>query len=62
VDIRAGATDKLFAYVGKLGGKVVSHSERYNSILAYVALDKLEEIAELPQVKTIRPAAEAITN
>jgi hypothetical protein len=62
VDIRARVTEKLIACVGKLGGKVVSHSERYNSILAYVALDKLEEIAELPQVKAIRPAAEAITN
>jgi hypothetical protein len=62
VDIRARVTEKLIAGVGKLGGKVVSHSERYNSILAYVALDKLEEIAELPQVKAIRPAAEAITN
>jgi hypothetical protein len=62
VDIRAKLTDKLVACVGKLGGKVVSQSERYNSILAYVALDKLEKIAGLRQVKSIRPAAEAATN
>jgi hypothetical protein len=62
VDIRAKVTDKLLACVGEMGGKVVSHSERYNSILAYVALGKLEKLAELPQVKAIRPAAEAITN
>jgi hypothetical protein len=62
VDIRAKLTDKLVACVGKMGGKVVSQSERYNSILAYVALDKLEKIAGLRQVKSIRPAAEAATN
>lgn len=62
VDIRAKVTDKLVACVGKMGGKVVSHSERYNSILAYVALNKLEEIAGWRQVKAIRPAPEAITN
>ena len=61
VDIRAIVTDKLVACVSKLGGKVVSHSERYHSILAYVALDKLEKIAGWRQVKAIRPAAEAIT-
>ncbi|MBZ5704479.1 MAG: hypothetical protein LAN63_03940 [Acidobacteriia bacterium] len=62
VDIRGKVTDKLIACVGKMGGKVVSHSERYNSILAYVPLEKLEKIAGLRQVKAIRPAAEAMTN
>lgn len=62
VDIRGKVTDKLVACVGKVGGKVVSHSERYNSILAYVPLGKLEKLAGLQQVKSIRPAAEAITN
>ncbi|MBZ5598387.1 MAG: hypothetical protein LAN83_08695 [Acidobacteriia bacterium] len=55
-------TDKLVACVGKLGGKVVSHSERYNSIQAYVPLGKLEKLAEFRQVKSIRPPSEAMTN
>jgi hypothetical protein len=62
VDIRGKVTDRLVACVGKLGGKVISHSARYHSILAYVALDKLEKLAGLRQVKAIRPAAEARTN
>lgn len=62
VDIRGKVTDKLVACVGKLGGKVVSHSERYNSIQAYVPLGKLEKLAEFRQVKSIRPPSEAMTN
>lgn len=62
VDIRAKVTDKLVACVAKMGGKVVSHSERYNSIQAYVPLTKLEKLAGLRQITSIRPAAEAATN
>lgn len=62
VDVRAKVTSKLASEIRNLGGKVVSSSEKYNSIIAYVALEKLETIARSQEVKFIMPAAEAITN
>ncbi len=62
VDVRAIVTDKLVSTIRRHGGRIVSRSERYHSILAYVALGKLETIARSDDVKFISPAAEARTN
>lgn len=62
VDIRATVTDKLITSIQRLGGNIVSRSDRYYSILPYVSLAKLETIARFTSVKFIMPAAQARTN
>ncbi len=62
VDIRAKVSEKLLACVAKNGGKVVRQDERYNSVIAYLPLDKIEEVAALSTVRAVRPAAKATTH
>ena len=62
IDIRARVTEKLLSEVKKLGGKIISHSERFNSIITRFPLEKLEALAGLKDVKFIMPKAEATTN
>jgi hypothetical protein len=62
IDIRAPVTKKILERVKKLGGTVVSSSDRYHSIIAYLALGKLELLASSKEVKFIAPKAQSITN
>jgi hypothetical protein len=62
VTIRARVTRTVLAKIKRLGGEVVSSSERYNDILARMPLEKLEELAALKDVRAIMPADEAMTN
>jgi hypothetical protein len=62
IDIRARVTKRLIARVEKLGGKVISSSERSHTILARFPLEKIEILAGDTHVKFIEPAAEATTN
>jgi len=62
VDLRAPVTRKLLTRVRALKGKIISTSERDDSIVAYLPLSKLESLAQLSEVKFITPAAEATTN
>jgi hypothetical protein len=62
VTIRARVTTDLLAAIKKLGGEVVSSSERDNDIRAYLPLGKLEELAASKTVSAIMPAEEATTN
>jgi hypothetical protein len=62
VSIRARVTADLLATIKKLGGEVVSSSERDNDIRAYLPLGKLEELAASKTVSAIMPAEEATTN
>jgi hypothetical protein len=62
VTIRARVTTDLFATIKKLGGEVVSSSERDNDIRAWLPLGKLEELASSKTVSAIMPAEEATTN
>lgn len=62
VDVRAPVSRKLVLFVKRLGGRIVSSSERYESIITYIPLEKLEALARSKDVKFIGPAAEAITN
>jgi hypothetical protein len=62
VDIRAPVTKKVLALLKKLGGTVVSSSDRYHSIIAYLPLGKLEELARSREVKFIAPKAQSMTN
>jgi|SRR5437016_5048669 len=62
VDVRAQVTEKLVSRMTKLGGAVVSRSESYHSILAYLPLGKLEALAKYKEVVFISPASESITH
>ena len=62
VDIRAPVTKKVLAQVKKFGGTVVSSSDRYHSIIAYLPLGKLEALAHSREVKFIAPKAQSMTN
>ena len=61
VDVRAEVTPALEKKVEKLGATIVSTSQKYRSIVAWVPLLALERIAEDRTVSAIEPAAEAIT-
>ena len=62
VDVRVPVTKKILTALKKHGAKVISTSARDHSIIAYIALNKIESVAELKEVKFIMPAAEATTN
>jgi hypothetical protein len=62
VDLRAPVTRKLLSRVRAFKGKIISTSERDDSIVAYLPLSKLESLAQLSEVKFITPAAEATTH
>ena len=62
VDVRVPVTKKVLTALKNHGAKVISTSARDHSIIAYIALNKIESVAELKEVKFIMPAAEAITN
>jgi hypothetical protein len=62
VDIRAPVTKKVRARIEKLGGTVVSSSDKYHSIIAYLPLGKLERLAGSKEVQFIAPKAQAMTN
>jgi hypothetical protein len=62
VDVRAEVTQALEKKVASLGSTIVSTSSEYRSIIAWIPLLKLEELAKDPAVRAIVPAAEAMTN
>ena len=62
VDVRAPVTKKILARIGKLGGAVVSSSDRDHSIIAYLPLGKIEALARSGEVKFIAPKAQSMTN
>jgi hypothetical protein len=62
VDIRAPVTRKVQARIEKLGGTIVSSSDKYQSIIAYLPLGKLEPLARSREVKFIAPKAQSMTN
>lgn len=62
VDISAVVSPRLVSKVAKLGAEVVSTSERYHTIRARLALERLEAVAGLREVRYISPAAKASTH
>ncbi|MBV8856051.1 MAG: hypothetical protein JOZ02_03740 [Acidobacteria bacterium] len=62
VDITAVVTPGLVSRVAKLGAEVLSTSEKYHTIRARLALERLEAVAGLKDVRYISPAAKAMTN
>jgi hypothetical protein len=59
VDVRAAVTSGLKQHVVRLGGAIVSAWPEADSLIAWVPLLKLEQLAELPSVRAIQPAAQA---
>jgi hypothetical protein len=59
VDIRAEVTPAIEKSVAHLGGEVVSTSVEYRSIIAWVPVLKLEQLAADAAVRSIDPAARA---
>src|SRR5262245_53655400 len=51
VDIRVPVTKKVLTRIEKLGGTVLSNSEKYHSIIAYLPLGQLETLARSKEVK-----------
>ena len=62
VDISAVVTPRLVSKIAKLGAEVISSSERYHTIRARLALERLEAVAGLREVRYISPAAKAMTH
>jgi hypothetical protein len=56
VDIKGEITDALIARIGEVGGEVVNTFPQYGSVRAEVPIDRLEDIAELDEVRSIRSA------
>jgi hypothetical protein len=62
VDVRADVTPALLKTIRSLGSDVVSTSAEYRSILAWIPLLKMRQLAGDPLVQSIMPAAQAINN
>lgn len=62
VDISADVSTKLLATLKRMGVDVESSFPEYHTMRARVRLDKLEDIAALPQVHFIMPKQESTTN
>lgn len=56
VDITAEVGDELLTRVEHLGGRVVSHHERYDAVRAEMPMDRVEALAEWSALRNIRPA------
>ena len=57
VDITATVSPYVQSQIRKLGGAIVSSDGRYHTIRARLALEKLEALAALKEVRFIGPAA-----
>lgn len=62
VDVRADVTPALLRTMRSLGAAVVSTSNEYRSILAWMPLLKVKQLAGNDTVSAVMPAAQAINN
>ena len=60
VDVKGEITDRLIAQIESKGGTVVASAPAYGVMTADLPLTALEAIAELDEVRSIRPMAESI--
>jgi hypothetical protein len=58
VDINGEVTDQLLARIEEVGGEVISSFPQYQAVRARLPLNRLEEVAELDEVRSIRAAIE----
>ena len=62
VDIKAEVNETVLSRIQELDGKVISSFAQYQAIRARIPIEKIEILAELPEVISIRPAERPITN
>jgi hypothetical protein len=62
VDITGNVSKELIAIIRNFGGEPTYVSERAGAVRARVPLEAVEILATMPDVRTIRKAAEAVTN
>jgi hypothetical protein len=62
VDVTATVTPSLLRAVAAAGGIVVNSFPQYRAVRAWLPLDRLEALAELAEVTTIRPADQGSHN
>ena len=62
VDIKTEVNETVLSRIQALGGKVISSFAQYQAIRARIPIEKIEVLAELPEVIFIRPAERPITN
>jgi hypothetical protein len=62
VDVRAEVTPALLKAMRSLGAVVVSSSTEYRSVIAWMPLLKMKQLAASSGVQSIMPAAQATTN
>jgi subtilisin-like proprotein convertase family protein len=62
VDIKANVTPGLLEFIEQNGGQVVNSFARYNAVRARVRLEGIEQLAARSDVRSVRPAEEAVTN
>lgn len=62
VDVRTTDLSQTVTKVVELGGEVTYQSERHHTIQAWVPMNRIEDIAELPAVRAIQPRSAATTN
>jgi Subtilase family/Carboxypeptidase regulatory-like domain len=62
VDISADVSTKLLATLKRMGVDVESSFAEYHTLRARVRLDKLEDVAALPQIRFIMPKQESTTS
>jgi hypothetical protein len=62
VDIRVPVTKRVLTRIEKLGGTVLSSSDKYQSVIAYLPLGQIEPLARSKEVKFIAPKAQSMTN
>lgn len=62
VDIDATVSPDVLGAIEAAGGTIDSSFAEYHAIRAEIPLDRLETIAALPDVRSIRPADQAMTN
>ena len=56
VDIKGEVTDELIARIEEVGGEVVNSFPQFQAVRARLPIDRLEEVAELDEVRSIRSA------
>ena len=61
VDIEAEDVAAVAGRIEALGGRVLSAHPRFHALRASLALDRIEELASLPELRLIRPADRMIT-
>jgi hypothetical protein len=62
VDIKADVTEALLDHIVVLGGTIINSFPQYRAIRAQIPLLQIEAIASFPEVQSIRPADQAVTN